>query len=1369
MDYECCGADNVSAGTEEETPTGSNPHHNGSTSKSPRRPKNKQFSQATDSNVSAAASARGGGEERSHKNRQRRSRNKEGVITGKHNFRHPKDFMSVSVRSVPVEQRSAFEYNPPITTSEWHRANAAGRKAHKRLSPSLQHLELLHEMQSMKVVRQLDFSPSTGDSSDRLYLENVGDECDDDKQQLPQSSRSRRRRYLRDGRYRSIDPVKATVAALPSVPPVLCNEKVRLPCRSDVGFPNAGSEEIQAKQLEIKHETEWEEASPRLVVLVTSDDLGTAVHEDDDGSTNSSSIDCSSEQLNEEHLIWNGGGLQGLPWAGRELQQTKNKNAHHFGGDATGNTNKKRNCSSDDISSQFLQPAEYSMLAPPLDASFSASQGWRPRPFHDRPAGMAYCLCCPLSLELDSVIDAEPLVCSLALYTLPDIKVYSTNHKSSRRKIAYGKMSENFWFPAGNWKGKVKSSDVTMEDGAVDAELLASWLGRKHKAIFSYDPLTLPPGQLQSLFVVLEVYKIAHESSILAHNVDDGFVALNRTASVGGGATHLGAQLLMPLCFGVTNFFPPEGITNKIQWPLGDNKEMQLWSFPTTPDTREAFIERLAYIAAGVNRTTKTAPDELSFTKTSSSVGHGNHSFDSEEQQPVPPVATSSETETAMSNTKGVVGRLFRSSMKSTNKPHSHCSSTQSSSSSSYFPVDPPITEPMNGQAKLFLSSLSVDFLQVMLMNPTELGSKRVSNQSEKQLAKLLVDVSGDFAVCLDPKQHVARSEVAHQQPAAKKRSNLLRLPPPSEPAGYASASEFREVLYLPARLDKQYDVDSPLSYRSLLNLLYLYPRLLRLSGKTPGFVDLSKFTIRIRLLRSENGLDEDSEKNDIRGLPLRCFHNASPWTGTNLLDCVYTKLPGHIGDKHEKVKGLQKGIPMKDEFKLRLPPILDGSFSLHFTLFSVNDSDVEGIPLRAAGEASIPLSCSSRDAGSGVRVATIIPNGIHRLKLGAFQLQLETRVVSAIHVGDTAVATALRDYPYSKSHINLRDAESLLSPTSSTVSSVLDFRESFPSLLSNASESTIVAHFDVLLHLHLCNMIRLLGDKQLDTRDETKFIMGNMLSLFEVFRKLKLELLSTPVTTIGKMRVNMFLKKTLDMVDEEFLSPASVARNSTPKPVSEVEHTIPNDFQEDNHDFDQDLEQIDDSAIRFRGRAPHQKKQGSGASLVAAALGAPGIPFSRVAYGATKTDRMRVEAELHNNGPNFTHFFDDDETIATAPSLQSVFTSVWQANARMNKNMYVIQEEASESRKSTIRLPPTKQAKETGKNEEQHPTFRNNEFAKRVRTAARVMLAPCVGQSLPNILATGKFSSPRNSNVGNSSDTRFDKPEIKQASKVCF
>jgi len=299
--------------------------------------------------------------------------------------------------------------------------------------------------------------------------------------------------------------------------------------------------------------------------------------------------------------------------------------------------------------------------------------------------------------------------------------------------------------------------------------------------------------------------------------------------------------------------------------------------------------------------------------------------------------------------------------------------------------------------------------------------------------------------------------------------------------------------------------------------------------------------------------------------------------------------------------------------------------------------------------------------------------------------------------------------------------------------------------------------------------MLRLLGDKQLDTRDETKFIMGNMLSLFEVFRKLKLELLSTPVTTIGKMRVNMFLKKTLDMVDEEFLSPASVARNSTPKPVSEVEHTIPNDFQEDNHDFDQDLEQIDDSAIRFRGRAPHQKKQGSGASLVAAALGAPGIPFSRVAYGATKTDRMRVEAELHNNGPNFTHFFDDDETIATAPSLQSVFTSVWQANARMNKNMYVIQEEASESRKSTIRLPPTKQVKETGKNEERHPTFRNNEFAKRVRTAARVMLAPCVGQSLSNILATGKFSSPRNSNVGNSSDTRFDKPEIKQASKVMF
>jgi hypothetical protein len=58
--------------------------------------------------------------------------------------------------------------------------------------------------------------------------------------------------------------------------------------------------------------------------------------------------------------------------------------------------------------------------------------------------------------------------------------------------------------------------------------------------------------------------------------------------------------------------------------------------------------------------------------------------------------------------------------------------------------------------------------------------------------------------------------------------------------------------------------------------------------------------------------------------------------------------------------------------------------------------------------------------------------------------------------------------------------------------------------------------------------------------------------------------------------------------------------------------------------------------------------------SRIVSALGASGIPFSRVAYGASKTDRMRVEAELVQfEGATLDHFFDDDETIATTSTFQ--------------------------------------------------------------------------------------------------------------------
>ena len=152
---------------------------------------------------------------------------------------------------------------------------------------------------------------------------------------------------------RSIDPVQAKVACTPT-PPLLSNKKHRLPLRADVGFSNTPPAEYQQKQLEIMQETEWEEASPRLIVLVTSDDLGTAVEE-------------------------NNTNIHGLPpYAGPELVLAKQRNNVHFDRNQSASSSSSSPWVGLPASSTANHP-RYSMLAPPLDATFSATLGWRPQ------------------------------------------------------------------------------------------------------------------------------------------------------------------------------------------------------------------------------------------------------------------------------------------------------------------------------------------------------------------------------------------------------------------------------------------------------------------------------------------------------------------------------------------------------------------------------------------------------------------------------------------------------------------------------------------------------------------------------------------------------------------------------------------------------------------------------------------------------------------------------------------------------------------------------------------------------------------------------------------------------------------------------
>jgi len=66
-------------------------------------------------------------------------------------------------------------------------------------------------------------------------------------------------------------------------------------------------------------------------------------------------------------------------------------------------------------------------------------------------------------------------------------------------------MSEDFYFPAGNWEGKVLLEVARQDNGLQDENMLEAWKDRKHKAIFSLDPSQLPQDALIS--IVLQVYR----------------------------------------------------------------------------------------------------------------------------------------------------------------------------------------------------------------------------------------------------------------------------------------------------------------------------------------------------------------------------------------------------------------------------------------------------------------------------------------------------------------------------------------------------------------------------------------------------------------------------------------------------------------------------------------------------------------------------------------------------------------------------------------------------------------------------------------------------------------------------------------------
>jgi len=230
----------------------------------------------------------------------------------KYTFQHPVNSPRVSIRTVDISNRVAFDTRiPPSCNSSTLQkmlndmdkvrgsrstvgsiiddksSTSGGKSSSKkdnpcRISPSPNHMKLLEFMHGgeihstagggsskrgrNRVIRQLQWNPAASVDADPWFNGTYYKEGDDNKQtkrRKPKSSHG-------DGRYIPIDPLSTTKSMIPNHSPLLTNKKRRLPMRSDVGFANPTQEEVALKMAEVKKEAEWEEASPRIVLLASA-------------------------------------------------------------------------------------------------------------------------------------------------------------------------------------------------------------------------------------------------------------------------------------------------------------------------------------------------------------------------------------------------------------------------------------------------------------------------------------------------------------------------------------------------------------------------------------------------------------------------------------------------------------------------------------------------------------------------------------------------------------------------------------------------------------------------------------------------------------------------------------------------------------------------------------------------------------------------------------------------------------------------------------------------------------------------------------------------------------------------------------------
>lgn len=887
--------------------------------------------------------------------------------------------------------------------------------------------------------------------------------------------------------------------------------------------------------------------------------------------------------------------------------------------------------------------------------------------FFDQPPGLVNTVVIPMDVKFE-VGNIEPLVCTLSLYHLPP--------KGASDDESYrGKISEDFVFPSGDWKNLLseKGGEAVAKQMQMPFDAKASQK-RLRKAIFSYDPndIATRSGSLDSenhLYLLLQVHKVVHRGALNAY-VDStnassrkGFFNTgNKSQSSRGIARErsekafktFGTQFLTPFCFGIIPLLPQNGGKNQdqIRWPNGVDQTMHLFSHNASLESENSFLDKLSMVAHQFQDNVDSIPAD------------GNDEIEIQD------------------NTLKSFGSSSILKMRRNKK---HVSDLMRTSS------NPDLSNGLQniaGKASFRNSLLDVDFSESLLRSP---DISNANDRSSKPL--MLVDSSGDSAIIINPEATDSNKG---------KRSDLIRLKTSTAPAGYADSSEVRQVLYFPTGTRQ---IPPQLSPWAPINFLYLYPSSMKLMDKESS-EDVSKhdcYSIRVRLVKQVKNCSEMSY------VPETLFYNPS-LIGDPLVTAVYTKIPLFATSTTSKRASpkVSHGIPFRDEIKMKLPVILDGTYFLQFTLYSLRiRSEVDdhgGLEQNFVAESLIPLaSLSSKEPILGTKVVTVIPDGVHRIKLSSFQLLVRSKLMSNIHVSDPCIAAVLRDFPSQVPRIAQRE----IIP--------------YVAILSGASIQSVHDHLHTLLFLFLRECMS--SDKfRFSCKTMSSTDVHKLLVTLEYLRGIcciidKVKQLCNTFNGSAKFIKGKLLKEVIDNFDENIF----IIDDEIDDSPNEDDSSI--DLNESN---DQDALAPQYNTVKFekglsRKNLIHNSKASKRRRKYVDKFYASldnTSPMNRKAYGVTKIDRLKAEAELYESENILTELVDDEETIVTATTWQS---HLHRAPTVFSSDLFHDGQAPQESIASNTssRFSQTMNPLERAKN-----------VAIRLNNAAKTIMAPCISPS---------------------------------------